>query len=108
MISSEIFQVLIIIGNILGWLIIYRLIDRKVDRKVMKYWRKIKASEEGQDLFMLLKEAKNLIRSEEAKNLFKEAHEVLAEFRAVLKRFKESTEAAEEDDEEPVDIPSLE
>ncbi|GAI43567.1 unnamed protein product, partial [marine sediment metagenome] len=90
MISSEIFQVLIIIGNILGWLIIYRLIDRKVDRKIMKYWRKIKASEEGQDLFTLVKDVKNLIKSEEAKSLFKEANEVLAEFRAVLKRFKES------------------
>ena len=107
MIPGEIFQFLIIIGNVLGWLAIYRLVDRKVDRKVAKYWRRIKESEEGQDLFTLLKEANKLIRSEEAQSLFKEAHEVLAEFRAVLKRFKESTEAAEEDDDEPVALPTL-
>lgn len=107
MIPSEIFQFLIIIGNIVGWLIIYRLVDRKVDRKAMKYWRRIKGSEEGQDLFTLLKEAKNLIKSEEAQSLFKEAHEVLAEFRAVLKRFSASAEAAEEDDEPPVEFPTL-
>ncbi|GAJ13411.1 unnamed protein product [marine sediment metagenome] len=72
-----------------------------------KYWRRIKASEEGQDLFTLLKEAKKLIKSEDAQNLFKEAHEILGEFRAVLKRFKESAEAPEEDDDEPVTLPTL-
>lgn len=107
MIPGEIFQFLIIIGNIVGWLAIYRLVDRKVDRKAAKYWRRIKESEEGQDLFTLLKEAKKLIKSEEAQSLFKEAHEVLAEFRAVLKRFKESTEAVEEDDDEDVKFPVL-
>jgi len=73
----------------------------------MKYWRRIKASEEGQDIFALVKEAKNLIKSEDAQNIFKEAKEVLSEFRAVLKRFKESTEAVEEDDDEPMELPTL-
>ncbi|MBA7637506.1 hypothetical protein ES703_45151 [subsurface metagenome] len=65
----------------------------------MKYWRQIKASEEGQNIFALIKEAKNLIKSEDAQNIFKEAKEVLSEFRAVLKRFKESTEVSEDNDE---------
>ena len=99
MISSEALQVCIIVGNIVALLIIYRLIDRKVDRKIMKYWRQIKASEEGQNIFALVKEAKNLIKSEDAQNIFKEAKEVLSEFRAVLKRFKESTEVSEDNDE---------
>ncbi|GAI04184.1 unnamed protein product, partial [marine sediment metagenome] len=46
----------------------------------MKYWRRIKASEEGQDLFTLVKDVKNLIKSEDAQNIFKETKEVLAEF----------------------------
>jgi len=106
----EIFQIFIILGNIAGWLAVYYLVDRKVDRKISKYWKQIRESEEGQDLFALIKETKNLMQSEQTQKLFAEAHDVLADFRAILKMLRERAESSEEESEDsdrPV-LPRLE
>lgn len=100
MIPTEIVQALIIaLGNFGGILVAYYLLDRRIEGKVLKYWQKIKASEEGQDLFTILKETKTFIKSGEAQKLFKEAEELMNEFRALLKMIKERTAPQEEDDE---------
>jgi len=107
-IPTEVFQILIIIGNVFGWLGIYYLVDRKVDKKVMKYWRKVKESEEGQDLFTILREVKRWIKSGETQKLFKEGEELISEFRALLKTIKERTQPSEESEEDTPVLPRLE
>ncbi len=108
MIPTEVFQIFIIFGNILGWWGIYKLVDRKVDKKIMKYWHRARSSPEGQDLFTILRETKILLQSEEPKKLFVEAAEILGEVRFLLKKIKERAEATEEDGDvqEPL-LPSL-
>jgi len=106
----ELFQVFIIIGNVVGWLAIYYLVDRKIDKKVAKYWKQIRESEEGQDLFALVKETKNLIQSEQTQKLFAETHDLLADFRAILKMLRERAENTQDeadDSDRPV-LPKLE
>lgn len=102
----------LIIGaaNFASILLAYYRMERRIDKKIQKYWNLIKGSEEGQDLFTLVKEAKNLVKGEETQKLFKEAYEILADFRDLVKKIKERMEAStsEEEDTEPMPVlPSL-
>lgn len=67
----------------------------------MKYWGKMKSSEEGQDLFTVLKELKTFLKGGDMQQLMTEAKEAVAEIRVILKRMKERTEVPEEEDDEP-------
>lgn len=100
--SELILQAIIIaIGNFSGILAAYYLLDRRTEGKINKYWRRIKTSPEGEDVFTIAREVRALLKSDKVQGLFKEAYEVLSEVRALLKMLKEKAEADESDEESP-------
>lgn len=108
--TLSLLQALIIAaGNCAGiafasWL----FIDRKIDKKIMKYWKQVRNSSEGQDSIEILKETRKLLQSSEIKNVLNEIKEVVSDVRVIVKKTKERLEAPPlEEDEEEVELPTL-
>lgn len=94
-------SVIIAVGNSVGiafasWL----FIDRKIDKKITKYWRQVRNSPEGKDMLKILEDTRNLLESEEAKNIMKELKEGVSEFRVLLRKMREKAESSGESEEE--------
>lgn len=102
-------SIIVATGNIIGIIVAYLILERRTERKMMKYWKRIKASEEGKSMLEILAEGKKLLKSPEGAELIKEAHAAIVEFRGIMKNLKERMEESPESEveEEDLTLPSL-